>query len=119
MPSPTDPDVHPATARGLQIHTALLTLNYPQATEDAPGWLLQLANTCTCDNHPRAAETAFAIFWVYLPALESVEPPECDRAGSDRALTSIALDLQLLGFPAVAQGLNMSHGGLVAVLVNP
>lgn len=119
MTSSTDPAVHPALARGRQIHTALSTLNYPQATEDAPGWLLQLANACTCHNHPRAAETAFAIFWVQLRALVSVDPPECDRDTSDRALTSLALDLQLMGFPAEAQGRNAVHGGFAAVLVNP
>lgn len=119
MSHPADPDVHPATARGTQLHAALRTLNYPQATEEAPGWLLQLANSCTCDNHPRAAETAFAIFWVTLRALESVDPPECDRLDSDRALASLALDLQILGFPAVAQGQNLQHGGFAAVLVKP
>ncbi len=73
MSHPADPDVHPAAARGTQILAALCTLNYPQATEEAPGWQVQLANSCTCDNHPRAAETAFAIFWVILRALESVD----------------------------------------------
>ena len=119
MSYPADPTVDPVTARGTQIHTALLTLNYPQATENAPGWVLQLANACTCDNHPRAAETAFAIFWVYLRALESIDPPDCPRLHSDRALASIALDLQLLGFPAVAQGESLENGGFAAVLVSP
>ena len=119
MSSPVDPILLPILEREAQLDAALRGLSYPPATENAPGWLLQRANNCTCEDHPRAPETAFAVFWVQLQALAAVEPPEGVRADSDRALASIALDLQLLGFPAVAQGENNQHGGFAAVLVSP
>ena len=119
MSLPVDPSLRPIVSRQAQLYSALQSLRYPASTENSPGWLLQQANACSCQEQPRAPQAAFAVFWVQLQVLPSVQPPEIARIDSDRALVSIALDLQMLGFPAVAQGENYQHGGFASVLVDP
>lgn len=108
------PDVDLANVRAAQIHATLLSLKYPPAAVTRPGWLLQRAYACKGHSVDQAS---FVIFWVSLPVDDVLEPQECGRAERDNALTGIALDLQLLGFPAVAQGQHFLHGGLVAVMI--
>lgn len=103
--------------RAEQIHAALGLLTYPPASEDQPGWFLQRTRACLGQT-PRPAGT-FAIFWLYLHPADPFNRPLCDRDGCDLALSCLAMDLQLMGFDAHAQGADYRHGGLVSIVIAP
>lgn len=115
----TDPPGHahwPRSGGREEIEATLTLLRYPPSTLDQPGWFLQLSRP---GGRQRRPPGTFALFWFYLHPANPFDRPVCDRAGCDLALSCLAMDLQMAGFDACAQGVDYRHGGLVSVIIAP
>lgn len=114
-----DPPGHacsPDASRREEIVAALALLCYPPSSAEQPGWFLQLSRPGGGPSRPAGT---FALFWLYLHPANPFDRPVCDRTGCDLALSCLAMDLQIAGFDACAQGVDYRHGGLVSIIIAP